>query len=55
MPVSLALCWEQVETLSEKSVLGVTWEPRPGLAGDTGKQSATWPELSAARKPARQG
>lgn len=56
MPVSLALCSEQVEALSEKLVLNVTWERRPRLAGeDTEKQSATWPKLSPVLKPARQG
>lgn len=37
MPVSLALCSEQVETLSEKLVLNVTWEPRRGWRGGHGE------------------
>lgn len=41
MPVSLAFCLEQVEALSVKLELNVTWERWPRLAGeDMAKQSA---------------
>lgn len=35
MPVSLALCSEQVEVLSAKLELNVTWERGPGWQGST--------------------